>query len=270
MDGQIETPWRVPKIQFNHRPLSQRTPPDRSVEEGRSFSIDLGNDLFTDPDGDPLTLSAQQTGGIPLPNGISFNVSRAAINGILETLISLQIQIIASDPRGLTANTNFTLQSKAPSPGFNFPSLYSTLSALISAALTVLGYMWWRRNAANHRIGYEFANMLRGVLNLEYYDFTKGEGELYKTHIERLLVNLKSHNNFYTALTSAEERQSFAVCVGEIIRGKSLLKKSDCPSAAYNRFFLFSPSWPSGLKLDEFGRLSSQIAREAVAASNAI
>ncbi len=115
-DGQIWTAWHTPVIHFNHRPLLERTLPARTVVEGSSFSINLGDDLFIDPDGNPLTLSAQQLGGAPLPNKMTFNASRSELNGILETLISLQIQIIASDPRGLTTSTNFTLQSVAPVP----------------------------------------------------------------------------------------------------------------------------------------------------------
>ncbi len=266
-DGQIWTAWHTPVIHFNHRPLLDRTLPARTVVEGSPFSIALGDDLFTDPDGDPLTLSAQQLGGAPLLNKMTFNASRAELSGILETLISLQIQIIASDPRGLTASTNFTLQSVAPAPGFNFQILTSALSVLGSAAITVLGYMWWRKNAADHRTGYEFANMLRKVLNLEYYDFTKDKGELYKSHIQSFLADLKyQHNNFYATLITPDERRSFAVCVAEIIQNKELLKKTGCCLATYNRFFLFNASRPNGLKLEKFADQSSQIAQEAVTA----
>lgn len=265
-DGQIWTAWHTPIIQFNHRPVLQRTLPARTVQENEYFSIDLGDNLFIDPDNHSLTLSAQQTGGAPLPDQINFNGSLAQLRGVLENLVSLQIQIIASDPRGLTASTNFTLQSVAPPPGFNFQILTSALSALGSAAITVLGYMWWRRNAANHRRGYEFANMLRRILNLEYYDFSKEKGEFYKTHIQSFLSDLKYyHNNFYNTLTQ-EEQRSFAVCVAEIIQSKGLLKKTGCCSAIHNRFFLFNSSWPKSLDLKKFSAQSSQIAQEAVTA----
>ncbi len=268
-DGQIWTAWHTPAIHFNRRPVLGRTLPTRTVEEGKSFSIDFGNDLFIDPDNNPLTLSVQQLGGAPLPTQITFNASSAELNGILENLISLQIQIIASDPRGLTASTNFTLQSVAPLPLFNFQNLTSPLSILGSAAVTILGYMWWRRNAANHRKGYEFANNLREVLNLEYYDFTKEKGELYKTHVQDFLADLKHYHkdfyDYYNTLTSNEQR-SFVVCVAEIIQSRDLLHKTGCCSATYNRFFLFNSSWPKSLNLKKFSAQSSDIADKAVIA----
>ena len=76
IDGQIWTAWHTPVIHFNHRPLLERTLPARTVVEGRPFSIALGDGLFTDPDGDPLTFSAQQLGGAPLPNQMTFNASQ--------------------------------------------------------------------------------------------------------------------------------------------------------------------------------------------------
>lgn len=266
-DGQIKTNWHTPTIHFNHRPILHQPLPVRTVEQGRHFSINFDDHLFIDPDADPLTLSAQQLGGAPLPDQINFNPSLAELQGVLENLISLQIQVIASDPRGLTASTNFTLQSVAPQPGFDFQKLISVASTIGSVVLTILGYLWWRKNAASHRVGYEFANVLRRVLNLEYFDFTKDEGELYKTHIERLLNHfVYTHNNFCATLTSQEEMNSFAACVAEIIQNKGLLSKASCLWATHNRFFLFNRSWPNSLDLDKFGKETSKIAQEAVTA----
>ena len=223
--------------------------------------------MFIDPDGNPLTFSAQQTGGVPLPNQITFNHLHATTHGIIG-----KFNFFANtDHCQRSARTYYQYQFHfaidCTQPGFNFQSLTSAFSALGSAALTVLGYMWWRRNAANHRVGYEFANTLRRVLNLEYFDFTKDKGELYKTHIERLLSHFEhKYNDFYTALTSKEERNSFVVCVAEIIQSKDLLRKASCLWATHNRFFLFNRSWANSLDLDKFGEETSQIAQEAVAA----
>ena len=86
--------------------------------------------------------------------------------------------------------------------------------------------MWWRRKAASHRTGYEFANNLRKVLNLEYYDFTKDKGELYKTHIERIFIDLEyKHNNFYATLTTPAESREFCGLCGGDYSGKRFIEE---------------------------------------------
>jgi hypothetical protein len=265
-DGRIYTPWQVAPLQLNHRPVLQGSVADANVEQGRPFSFDFDQGLFIDPDGDPLNYTAQLAGGAPLPKGMEF-IPPNHFQGKLSTLSSLQVEVQARDPRGLTATTDFNLESTTPvQSGINWQALYASVSTIGGVILSVGGYFWLRRRVESHRKGYDFANALREAANLEYHDFMRFGGEVYKTRIDALAAQLKMpHRDFYDRLT-AEQKQSFAVCVSETLHKRHLLSPSDCGDALYGCFFGFSVGWSQKLNLKEFEAQVVAIAQESVTA----
>jgi hypothetical protein len=163
------------------------------------------------------------------------------------------------------ASINFKVVEKAAS-GIDYEKLYASVSSVGGVILSVAGYFWLRQRVASHRRGYDFANALRKAANLEYHDFMRFGGEVYRTKIDALVAQLKlPHRDFYDRLT-IDERKSFAVCVAEILQERDLLSPSGCGDALYGCFFGFSVGWSQKLDIKAFEKQISEIARQAVAA----
>ncbi len=261
-DGSI---WTVPQranITLNRRPLVQKSIPDHTVEENQGFSFTLDPDTFHDPDGNPLSWNAVLEGNIPLPSEITFNASAHRFAGLFKTLSTESIVVKASDPRGLTAQTGFKLQTVA---GINYQAWLSALSTLGGVLLTMGGYFWWRRTTAQHRQAHDLANYLRKVLNLYYHDFDRQDGDVYKLKIERLINELNKYDHFYEKMND-QQRQSFAVCIGEIIRVQGYLASAKCGNGLLAWLLCFSRGWPVQLDLKTFDRNISRISSRAVTA----
>lgn len=84
-----------------------------TMTEGISFSYKFDGRLFTDSDGDSLTLSARQQLLGALPSWLSFNSSTLTFSGIAPVNSDdLLITITATDPSGLSDNANFTIYTQ--------------------------------------------------------------------------------------------------------------------------------------------------------------
>ena len=69
-------------IQPNFPPQVQQPISDQSANVGALFSLFIATDTFIDPNGDPLSYSAQQSDGSPLPEWLNFNASNPGFSGI--------------------------------------------------------------------------------------------------------------------------------------------------------------------------------------------
>lgn len=263
-DG-LYTPWQVPFIQLNHRPLAHGNPDAQSVVQDEDFSFTLLPNLFSDPDAnDTLTYHAQLVGGAPLPLGVEFDSSQRQFLGKLPTVSSFIIEVQASDKRGLTASTHFVLSSTESKAAY-YRSIYGSLSGIGGIGITVLAYLWLRRRIALHRREFPLVNDLRKVLNLEYYDFTRFAGDAFKTKVNDLLQRFQlEHQEFYSQL-SPEERKSFAVCVAEILIARELVSRSGYGGGLFGILCCLNVGWPSQLNMKQFEQQSGEIAIEAIA-----
>jgi len=263
-DGVLRSPWHLPRIYLNHRPVRYGDAiPPIEVLPNQDFHFTLGNFVrFGDLDqNDTLTYRAQLKGGSPLPSKIRF-APPDQFSGNLPDVGSFNIELEAIDPRGLTASTNFVLSTG----GFDIQSLYTSLWSMGGVGLTMLAYLWLRRRIAIHRRKFPFVNDLRKVLNLEYYDFTRFDGDAYKTKVNDFFVELRwNHPDFYAQLT-AQEKKSFAVCVAEILTKRGLVTRSGNAGGLFGVFCLLNVGWPNELDLGEFESQGRSIAAEAVAA----
>ena len=71
----------------------------------QAFEYTFPTDVFSDPDGDALTLSASG-----LPAGLSFDATApGSVSGTPTAATSAMVTVTATDPDGLSANTSFTI-----------------------------------------------------------------------------------------------------------------------------------------------------------------
>ncbi|MBA2649287.1 MAG: FG-GAP repeat protein [Legionella sp.] len=262
-DGILYSPWQTAQFYLNHRPQLQGGIAARNVTQGDDFNFDIPERLFNDPDAnDTLTYSARLTGGAPMPVGISFTAP-SQFSGNFPNTGSFNIEIQAKDKRGLTASTNFILTSEESKAAY-YRSLYGSLSGVAGSGFALIAYLWLRRRIANHRRDFPFANDLRKVLNLEYYDFTRFDGDTYKTKINDFLQQLRlEHHEFYTQLTPAEQK-SFAVCVAEILMARALISRSGYGGGLFGVLCCLNVGYPSQLNMKAFEKQIVDIAAEAV------
>jgi hypothetical protein len=85
-------------------------PPHSIAQDGNlSFTVPVGT--FTDPDSDPLTLSATLANGNPLPSWLHFNPATGTFSGTPgnSDVGNLSIKITATDPGNASVSTTFAL-----------------------------------------------------------------------------------------------------------------------------------------------------------------
>ncbi|NJO01496.1 MAG: T9SS type A sorting domain-containing protein [Bacteroidia bacterium] len=96
----------------NQPPVLATPLADQSVEAGNAFSYNVSGN-FSDPDNDPLTLSASQAGNVALPSWLSFNGN--TLSGTPTSAGTFNIQITANDGKGGQVSDNFVLTVTEPS-----------------------------------------------------------------------------------------------------------------------------------------------------------
>jgi hypothetical protein len=132
--------------------------------------------------------------------------------------------------------------------------------------MTSLTWWWGRRKATAHRRGFELANNLRKAANLEYHDFMRFDGDVFKSKVENLLSHVDSlQKGFYKSLTP-EQRKSFAVCIAEILEERHLLKPSGYGMGIYGWMLAFSIGWSQQLDFKKFESQLDDIAKQAFTA----
>ncbi|MDJ0840768.1 MAG: CARDB domain-containing protein [Acidobacteriota bacterium] len=100
--------------QANRPPTASNPVPAQTANVATPFNLNVDT-VFTDADGDLLTLTATQTGGAALPSWLSFQGN--AFSGTPETTGMLDITLTATDPDGASASTQFTLTIGEPLGG---------------------------------------------------------------------------------------------------------------------------------------------------------
>ena len=84
---------------------------------GKAVSATLANNVFLDPQGETMTLTATQANGSPLPNGLTFNATTATFGGIAPiTPETLGLKVTATDASGLSVSEQFSATIQAAPP----------------------------------------------------------------------------------------------------------------------------------------------------------
>ncbi len=84
--------------------------PDQTFLEDEAWSFQLPVDAFTDPDGDPLTLTATLSTGDPLPDWLTFDASSRTFTGVPPRDFNGQLSILVTASDGESAvSSGFSL-----------------------------------------------------------------------------------------------------------------------------------------------------------------
>jgi len=245
-DGVMTSDWESLLFKLNRKPRVLREASAQTVTQNSASSFTIQRDIFIDPDGNPLTITANQVGGTPLPFGLTINGNYFEAN--MPNPGAYLIELKATDPRGLSASSRFLLTVEN-SLLTEYRTLWQTLTAVGGIGLTVLAYLWLRRRIAQHRRDFSLANELRKVLNLEYYDFTRFDGDTFKSKMIEFISLLNyEYPKFYNELTH-KELKSFAVCLAEILSNEGYVTRSGYGPAGFGIFCCLNVGWPTELNL---------------------
>ncbi|MCW2475287.1 putative Ig domain-containing protein [Candidatus Symbiopectobacterium sp. NZEC151] len=98
-DASVSTSFTLTVTNVNDAPVVSGTIPPQSVAQDGSFNFTVPAGTFTDPDGDPLTLSATLADGSPLPSWLSFNPATGTFSGTPGNgdVGNLSIKVTAND-----------------------------------------------------------------------------------------------------------------------------------------------------------------------------
>jgi hypothetical protein len=99
-------------------PLVTAQTPNQTWIEGKTISLTLPANSFTDPQGEKLTYTATLTNGQALPGWLSFNATTETFSGTAPTTAqSLGVKVTATDSSGLATSESFTASVQpAPAP----------------------------------------------------------------------------------------------------------------------------------------------------------
>jgi len=111
--GALETVYSAastPVINVNDAPLVANAIGDKSTRDAQGWNFKVPANIFTDPDGDPLTYSASLADGSALPAWLSFNAETLTFTGTppRDYSASLNVKVTASDGT-LTGSDVFNL-----------------------------------------------------------------------------------------------------------------------------------------------------------------
>lgn len=95
----------------NHSPVVGVSPENQHAQEDTLFSYQVPEMAFTDPDGDPLVLSATLASADPLPAWLDFDAEARRFIGTPgnQDVGELTVRLTATDPGGLSASQAFQL-----------------------------------------------------------------------------------------------------------------------------------------------------------------
>jgi hypothetical protein len=97
-------------VNVNDAPSSTNNVPAQAFDAGQSFKLELPLGLFTDIDGDALTLTATKADGTALPSWLKFDAAKGVFNAAAGTAAGgqLPIKVTASDG-SLSASATFNI-----------------------------------------------------------------------------------------------------------------------------------------------------------------
>lgn len=144
----------------NHAPVVTHTIPSQQVQVNELVALNI--DVFTDPDGDLLALSAFQSDGSALPSWLDVSSTAKILSGIPPSSQNLNITVQAKDPQNAVASTAFSLQVSepvAPNRSGFFDSMTNRWivggvavgAALAASVLGFFGYKQCKKSAATSK-----------------------------------------------------------------------------------------------------------------------
>ena len=120
----------------NKPPYLSGTLPNQIAAIGQPFSLSLAPNTFTDPQGDPLILSADIYNSTQsLPAWLSFNPSTNRFSGTPIESGVIDIGVTATDPEGLSTEGEFSLTVLGQSSGGNNSLTTAIASSVVSGTI---------------------------------------------------------------------------------------------------------------------------------------
>ncbi|MES2961494.1 MAG: tandem-95 repeat protein [Pseudomonadota bacterium] len=98
----------------NDAPIIVSAAQNQTVQSGKAFTYTLSNNLFSDVDGDSLTIKATLADGSPLPSWLSFDGSKFSGTPNVSLATNFAIKLMATDPSGASISQNFGINVTNP------------------------------------------------------------------------------------------------------------------------------------------------------------
>ena len=196
-------------INVNDAPIVISNIPDKTLELEVPFNfIVLPDEIFSDPDGDPLSYQVEQDNGKALPNWLSYSMENnqsLLFAGIPPSTGQTRLSLLATDPQNAQGKTDFALTVPSGGSGGqnNIAGIAGGAAAggvialgvcAFAATAGIFGAWRYRKHQQfkEIRATYPFANALREKLNLTGVDnFESENSTAYRNAVEVLNGELK-------------------------------------------------------------------------------
>jgi Putative Ig domain/Calpain family cysteine protease len=131
-------------------PLLTNQTAAQKLTVGKSFSLALPSNTFTDPQGEKLTYTAKQSSGLALPSWLKFNAATDTFSGTAPLSASaVAVSVKATDTSGLSATDTFSISVMSSRFTFAIASLGSS-DGPINGGQTHATQESWTTLAASH------------------------------------------------------------------------------------------------------------------------
>ncbi len=112
--GSVTKELTVTVNAVNDAPIVASAAQNQSTQSGKAFTYQLPNNLFSDVDGDTLTIKATLADGSPLPSWLSFDGSKFSGTPNVSVTTNFGIKLTATDPSGASVSSNFGINVTNP------------------------------------------------------------------------------------------------------------------------------------------------------------
>lgn len=132
---------------INRAPVVERPLPSIALTPYDNYRFRLPDSLFSDINGDTLTLDARVADGSPLPSWLRFDAATRTFDGSaspFELQPAVSVMVSATDPTGLSAGTTMQIARGVPSSDGNDSLLASTNPQALAGGLGSDSYIFGR------------------------------------------------------------------------------------------------------------------------------
>ncbi|NDB59448.1 tandem-95 repeat protein [bacterium] len=112
--GSVTKELTVTVNAINDGPIVASAAQNQAIQSGKAFTFQLPNNLFSDVDGDSLTINATLADGSPLPSWLSFDGAKFSGTPNVSTATNFAIKLTATDPSGASVSSNFGINITNP------------------------------------------------------------------------------------------------------------------------------------------------------------
>ena len=199
---------------LRHPPVLLNPIANQTIAAGDPFELQIPNNTFSDPDGEPLRFSLTDASGAGLPAWLHFNASSGVLSGIPNQVGNDTLRVTAEDAGNLSVATDFNLDVlPKPTSSSSADTTHTTITTTTSASITTdLTKSTASSSGINAGIavGAGVAGLLIGVVGVGLFRRCRGKTEITVAPQEQVALDM-IENPIHASRSASWSETQYAV-----------------------------------------------------------